>query len=165
VLRSNIPREELGAEETVLSYKGLGGVEQAFRCFKSVDLKVRPIFHRSVKRVKAHIFLCMLAYYVEWHMREKLAELLFDEDDEAGAKAARRSVVAPAKRSASCQKKARTKRTADGMPVHSFRTMLEDLKRLTRDEISFPGVDQSFLKLATPTPLQQWVFNLLEVTL
>jgi transposase len=165
VLRSNIPREDLGAEETVMSYKGLGGVEQAFRSFKSIDLKVRPIFHRSVGRVRAHIFLCMLAYYVEWHMRQKLAELLFDEDDEAGAKAARRSVVSPAKPSASCQKKARTKRTADGMPVHSFRTLLEDLKTLSRDEVCFPGVDQSFIKLSTPTPLQQRVFNLLEVTL
>jgi transposase len=164
VLRSNVPREDLNAEQTVAAYKGLAQVEQAFRSFKSVDLKVRPIFHWEPERVKAHVFLCMLSYYVEWHMREKLAELLFDEDDKEGARAARASIVAPAEPSPSCRAKANTKRTADRMPVHSFRTLLEDLKTLSRDEVYVPASHHTFIKLHTATRLQQRVFELLEVT-
>jgi transposase len=164
VLRSNVPPEDLNAEQTVAAYKGLAEVEQAFRSFKSVDLKVRPIFHWEPERVKAHVFLCMLSYYVEWHMREKLAELLFDEDDKEGARAARASIVAPAEPSPSCRAKANTKRTADRMPVHSFRTLLEDLKTLSRDEVYVPASHHTFIKLHTATRLQQRVFELLEVT-
>ena len=164
VLRSNVPREDLNAEQTVAAYKGLAEVEQAFRSFKSVDLKVRPIFHWEPERVKAHVFLCMLSYYVEWHIREKLAELLFDEDDKEGARAARVSIVAPAEPSPSCRAKANTKRTADGMPVHSFRTLLEDLKTLSRDEVYVPASHHTFIKLHTATRLQQRVFELLEVS-
>jgi DDE family transposase len=164
VLRSNVPREDLNAEQTVAAYKGLAEAEQAFRSFKSVDLKVRPIFHWEPERVKAHVFLCMLSYYVEWHMREKLAELLFDEDDKEGARAARASIVAPAKPSPSCRAKANTKQTPDRMPVHSFRTLLEDLKTLSRDEVYVPASHHTFIKLHTATRLQQRVFELLEVT-
>jgi Transposase DDE domain len=165
VLRSNVPGEDLDAEETVAAYKSLSHVEQAFRSFKTVDLKVRPIFHRDDERVKAHVFLCMLAYYVEWHMRAKLAELLFDEDDEAGARAARESIVAPAQPSDACRAKARTKRTADGLPVHSFRTLLSDLATLSRDEVRMSSVQQTFIKVRAPSPLQQRALNLLGVTL
>jgi len=165
VLRSNVPGGDLEAEETVAAYKSLSHVEQAFRSFKTIDLKVRPIFHRDAERVKAHVFLCMLAYYVEWHMRAKLAELLFDEDDEAGARAARESIVAPAQPSDACRAKARTKRTADGLPVHSFRTLLTDLATLSRDEVRIPSVQQTFVKVRTPSPLQQRALNLLGVTL
>jgi Transposase DDE domain len=165
VLRSNVPSGDLDAEETVAAYKSLSHVEQAFRSFKTVDLKVRPIFHRDAERVKAHVFLCMLAYYVEWQMREKLAELLFDEDDEAGARAARESIVAPAQPSDACRAKANTKRTADGLPVHSFRTLLTDLATLSRDEVRIPSVQQTFIKLRAPSPLQQRALNLLGVTL
>jgi transposase len=165
VLRSNVPSEDLNAEETVAAYKSLSHVEQAFRSFKTVDLKVRPIFHRDAERVKSHVFLCMLAYYVEWHMREKLAELLFDEDDEAGARAARESIVAPALPSDACQAKASTKRTADGMPVHSFRTLLTDLATLSRDEVRIPSVPETFIKVRAPSPLQQRALNLLGVAL
>ncbi len=165
VLRSNVPGGDLEAEETVAAYKSLSHVEQAFRSFKTIDLKVRPIFHRDAERVKAHVFLCMLAYYVEWHMRAKLAELLFDEDDEAGARAARESIVAPARPSDACRAKAKTKRTADGLPVHSFRTLLTDLATLSRDEVRIPSVQQTFIKVRTPSPLQQRALNLLGVTL
>src|SRR6266478_8437720 len=165
VLRSNVPGGDLEAEETVAAYKSLSHVEQAFRSFKTIDLKVRPIFHRDAERVKAHVFLCMLAYYVEWHMRAKLAELLFDEDDEAGARAARESIVAPAQPSDACRAKAKTKRTADGLPVHSFRTLLTDLATLSRDEVRIPSVQQTFIKVRTPSPLQQRALNLLGVTL
>ena len=165
VLRSNVPREDRNTTETVAAYKELSHVEQAFRSFKTVDLKVRPIFHRDAERVKAHIFLCMLAYYVEWHMREKLAELSFDEADEAGAQAARESIVTPAQPSDSCRAKARTKWTADGLPVHSFRTLLADLATLQREEVRFPGVGPTIIKLRSPSPVQQRALNLLGVTL
>ena len=127
VIRTDVPRETLSAEDTVRSYKNLSVVERAFRSFKSVDLKVRPIHHRLADRVRAHVFLCMLAYYVEWHMRQALAPILFDDDDKASAEAQRESVVQPAQRSVKALMKARTQRTEDDLPVHSFQTLLQDL--------------------------------------
>ena len=103
-------------EQSVGAYKSLATVERAFRSLKTVDLKVRPIHHRLEDRVRCHIFLCMLAYYVEWHMRRDLAPILFDDDDRAQAQRQRRSVVAPAKRSTRALEKARTKQTHDGLP-------------------------------------------------
>ena len=166
VIRTDVPRETLSAEDTVRSYKGLSVVERAFRSFKSVDLKVRPIHHRLADRVRAHVFLCMLAYYVEWHMRQALAPILFDDDEKATAEARRASVVRPAQRSAKALKKARTKRTEDDLPVHSFQTLLQDLATLVLDRIQpkppgFPAFD----KVTTPTPLQQRALDLLGVTL
>jgi transposase len=114
IIRTSVPAEEMAAEETVRAYKGLAVVERAFRSLKSVDLKVSPIYHRLDIRVEAHVFLCMLAYYVEWHMRQALAPILFDDDDQETARARRRSVVAPAERSPQAQRKAQTKRTAQG---------------------------------------------------
>ena len=151
-------------EDAVRTYKSLAQVEQAFRSLKSVDLKVRPIHHRLEERVRAHVLLCMLAYYVEWHMRQALAPLLFDDDEPAAAEAARTSVVAPAQRSPSAQRKALTKLTADDTPVHSFQTLLADLATLARNCILPTTKDpMPFDLVTTPTPLQQRAFDLLGV--
>ena len=166
VIRTNVPQRALSGEQVVRAYKRLSAVEQAFRSLKSVDLHIRPIFHHKEERVRAHVFLCMLAYYVEWHMREKLAPLLFDEEDWPAAEAARASAVAPAQRSPRTLAKSATKRTAEGLPVHSFRTLLQDLATLTRNHIvpkdtAMPPFDM----LSLPTPLQQRAFTLLDLRL
>jgi hypothetical protein len=122
-----VPAGQLTSPEVVATYKSLSTVERAFRSMKSVDLKVRPIYHHQAERVKAHVLLCMLAYYVEWHMRQVLAPLLFDDEDREAAQAQRTSIVAPAQRSPSAQQKAASQQTADGLPVHSFRSLLADL--------------------------------------
>lgn len=166
VIRTDVPRETLSAEDTVRSYKSLSVVERAFRSFKSVDLKVRPIHHRLADRVRAHVFLCMLAYYVEWHMRQALAPILFDDDDKASAESRRESVVQPAQRSVKALMKARTQRTEDDLPVHSFQTLLQDLATVVLDRVQPkpPGLP-AFDKFTTPTPLQQRALDLLGVTL
>ena len=123
IVRSNVEPERFDAAQTVRAYKDLSKVERAFRCFKSVDLKVRPLHHHRADRVRAHVLLCMLAYYVEWHMRRALAPLLFDDHDPAAAEQQRTSVVAPARRSPAALAKAGRKRTEDDLPVHSFRTL------------------------------------------
>lgn len=164
VLRTSVAADRLPTAEAVRSYKRLAAVERAFRSLKTVDLKVRPIHHRKADRVRAHVFLCMLAYYVEWHMRRALAPMLFDDDDPAAGEAARRSVVAPAQRSPRAKAKALTKRTDEGAPVHSFRTLLTDLATLTTNRVqpNAPGVP-AFDILATPTPVQHRAFELLGV--
>jgi hypothetical protein len=141
-------------------------VEQAFRCFKSIDLKVRPIYHRLERRVRAHVFLCMLAYYVEWHMRQLLAPILFDEDDPHAAQRARKSVVAPVQRSDSTKTKARRKRSKDNLPVHSFRTLLKDLATICKNRVqpTIPGAPP-FDKITVPTPVQNKALKLLRVRL
>jgi hypothetical protein len=161
-----VQKAALDTEEAVRAYKDLGHVEQAFRSYKTVDLKVRPIYHYLVDRVRAHVFLCMLAYYVEWHMRQALAPLLFDDDDKATAEAQRDSPVVPAKPSPSAQDKARTLRTEDGFPVHSFQTMLADLATIAKNRIrpKLPEAD-SFDQITRPTPLQRTAFDLLGVKL
>ena len=106
VVRTSLPASELDAEGAVRAYKRLSAVERAFRSLKTVDLKVRPVFHRTADRVRAHVFLCMLAYYVEWHMRQRLKPLLFDDHDPAAAEAARTSIVAPARVSEAAKEKA-----------------------------------------------------------
>ena len=166
IVRTSLPTGELDAQGTVRAYKSLSTVERAFRSFKTVDLKVRPVFHYAPARVRAHVLLCMLAYYVEWHMRQWLAPLLFDDDDRAGADAARASVVAPAKVSPSAQDKARRKRTAAGWPAHSFRTLLDDLATIARNRI-VPRLlgAEPFDVLTRPTALQREVFRLLGVRL
>ena len=111
VIRTSVSSDLLGSEETVGAYKRLSRVERAFRSLKTVDLKLRPIFHHAADRVRAHVFVCMLAYYVEWHMRQRLAPILFDDDDKETAEKARKSVVAAAQRSPRAMKKAATKRT------------------------------------------------------
>ena len=161
VIRTSLPQTVLDAEQTVRAYKGLSVVERAFRSMKTVDLKVRPIHHRLPDRVRSHVFVCMLAYYVEWHMRRALSAMLFDDDDKAEGEALRDSVVAPAQRSPKALTKALTKRTEDGLPVHSFQSLLKDLATITRNKVMVVG--ESFEQLATPTPLQQRAFDLLQV--
>ncbi len=164
VVRTSLPADALDATETVRAYKSLSAVERAFRSFKTVDLKVRPIYHYAARRVRAHVFLCMLAYYVEWHMRQRLRPILFQDDDPAAAQAARPSIVAPAQVSPSARDKARTKRTADGWPVHSFRTLLDDLGTIVRNRVAarLPGAEP-FDVVTRPTALQREAFKLLGV--
>jgi len=164
VIRTSVPDVALAPDEAVQAYKRLAQVERAFRSLKSVDLKVRPIHHRLEERVRAHILLCMLAYYVEWHMRQALAPMLFDDDDPAAAQAARRSPVTPAQRSPRAQHKACTKLTDEGGPVHSFPTLLRDLATVAKNRI-LPKLEHPlpFDLITTPTPLQQHAFDLLGV--
>ena len=166
IVRTSLTAAELDAEGTVRAYKRLSAVERAFRSLKTVDLKVRPIFHHAANRVRAHVFLCMLAYYVEWHMRQRLKPLLFDDDDAAAAEAARPSVVAPAAVSESAREKARSKRTADGLPVHSFRTLLGDLATVAKNRVvpNIPG-SEPFHTITRPTKLQRRALALLGVRL
>jgi hypothetical protein len=166
VIRTSVSKEELDTEEIVRAYKDLTGVERAFRSYKTVDLKVRPIYHYLANRVRAHVFLCMLAYYIEWHMRKALAPLLFDDHDKASGQALRGSVVAPAEPSPKAQRKAQTKRTEEGLPVHSFQTLLADLATIIKNRIQpkIPGVE-AFDQVTRPTPLQQQALDLLRVRL
>jgi transposase len=166
VVRTSVKASRLDASATVLSYKKLSTIERAFRSQKTVDLHVRPIFHRKADRVRAHVFLCMLAYYVEWHMRRALAPVLFDDDDKKTAKTLRRSAVAPAQRSPRALSKIATKRTEDGFPARSFQTLLKDLTTIVKNRIR-PKLDTApaFDKITTPTPIQQRVFDLLQVSL
>jgi len=165
VIRTNLPAETISAQDTVRAYKSLSAAERAFRSLKTVDLKLRPIHHRTANRVRAHVFLCMLAYYVEWHMRRALASLLFDDDDKKTAEAQRASVVQPAQRSPEAQRKAFTKRTTEGFPVQSFQTLLSDLATVTKNRIQ-PNIEgaPAFDRITTPTPLQQRAFDLLGVS-
>jgi hypothetical protein len=162
VIRTSVARQDLSSEAAVRVYKDLSKVERAFRSLKTVDLKVRPIFHWLEGRVRAHVFLCMLAYYVEWHMRQKLQPLLFDDDDKAAAASQRSSIVAPAVRSERAQQKDESKRTDDGLPVHSFPTLLADLATLAKNRVRTSGTKGAeFYMLTRPTPLQRRVFELL----
>lgn len=163
VLRTNLPAETLDAADTVRTYKSLARVERAFRCIKTLDIEVRPVYHWAEDRVRAHVFLCMLAYYLEWHMRQALAPILFDDHDRAQAETQRNSPVAKARVSAAARRKAATKRTDDGLPVHSFRSLLADLATLTRNQVRF-GKGHTVAMLATPTPVQERAFALLRVT-
>jgi transposase len=166
VVRTSVPARTLTAKDTVSTYKKLSVVERAFRCMKTVDMKVRPIFHRLEKRVRAHIFLCTLAYYVEWEMRRLLAPILFDDEDHALAEEQRSSVVAPAERSETAKKKAASKHTADGVPVHSFRTLLADLATITKNQIQPHLPDApTFVKVTRPTQTQKKCLDLLGATL
>jgi transposase len=160
VVRTSLAEATLGDADTVRSYKSLSLVERAFRCIKTVDLHVRPVYHWLEGRVRAHVFLCMLAYYLEWHMR--LAPMLFDDADPDEAEARRRSVVAPAQRSKTAIKKQTTGMTPDGLPVHSFHTLLADLATLARNTI-ITAINPLYpLTVVTrPTPVQQKAFDLL----
>jgi len=159
VLRTSVAQETLGTEDTVRAYKDLAKVERAFRCLKSVDLHVRPIHHRLEPRVRGHVFLCMLAYYVEWHMRRAWAPLLFAEDDPQGAARRRGSPVKPAVRSPQAEHKATTKRTPDGQPIHRFRGLLDHLATLTKNTIQPKGDLPAFDRLTVPTELQRQAFD------
>ena len=161
VIRTNVPKESLDAPGVVAAYKQLAHVERAFRTLKSPELEIRPIYHRKDERVRAHVLLCMLAYYVSWHMQRALAPLLFRDSDPAGAHVARGSIVAPAKRSPAAARKVARRATEEGLPLHSFRTLLRDLATLTRNQVRLGAA--RFQQLSKPTPLQARAFELLNV--
>ena len=163
VVRSSVDKQQMNSEQVVETYKSLAKVERAFRCLKTVDLSLRPIYHRNDDRIRSHVFLCMLAYYVEWHMREKLRPVLFADDDQEAAAAARASIVAPAQRSESAKRKDAHRRTADDYPVQSFHDILADLGTLCRNRIRIPEFDSEFDKLTLATPYQAHVLALLGV--
>jgi transposase len=166
VVRTSLPEATLGDADTVLSYKSLARVERAFRCIKTVDLNVRPVYHWLEGRVRTHVFLCMLAYYLEWHMRQRLAPMLCDDTDKDEAEARRSSVVAQAQRSKAAVRKQTTGMTPDGLPVHSFRTLLADLATVARNTI-ITAINPNYpLTVVTrPTPMQQKAFDLLGLAL
>ena len=187
IIRTSVVEETLNAQETVRAYKSLAQVEQAFRSYKTIDLKVRPIYHRLEERVKTHVFLCMLAYYVEWHMRKALSPLLFDVDAQSAA--SRRvekvvedvhsafsprvetdlisEVVTHSKKSKKALSKAASKKTEEKFPVHSFRTLMADLATIVKNKIqsNCSDIPLSFEKITQPTPLQQKALDLLSVSL
>jgi hypothetical protein len=162
VIRTNVAAAKLSAADAVRHYKALSQVERAFRSLKTIDLHVRPIHHRLADRVRSHIFLCMLAYYVEWHMREAWRPLLFADEDQRAK--ARRDPVAPARRSAAAEEKAVTHRLADGTMVHSFRTLLQDLSTIVRNACRVRGHEDAptFTVTTTPSPEQRRAFALLK---
>jgi len=166
VIRTSLPAETLSAEQTVSSYKGLARVERAFRSLKSVDLKVRPIYHWKDDRIRAHVFLCMLAYYVEWHMRGRLVEILFDDHQREAAEATRASVVSPAPRSEAAKLKDQQRRTPDGFPVQSFQCLLKDLATLCKNRVRWTSSpDVEFDRLTEPTDLQRHAFELMGLSI
>jgi hypothetical protein len=157
VIRSNVVPETLSEQDLVRSYKLLSGVERAFRTMKSVDLQVRPVYHRLADRVRAHIFLCLLAYYVRWHLERSWASLLYRDEQPPVLE----DPVAPAERSASAREKARSGHRADGSPVYSFRGLLSELATLTKNTVRLPGSEVTFDKLSLPTPIQAEALRLL----
>jgi transposase len=164
VIRTSLSQDEMSTADTVRAYKGLSRAERAFRILKSIDLQIRPIFHWTSNRIKSHVLLCMLAYYVEWHMKQALAPMLFEDHDSEAAEALRESVVAPAKRSMSAMRKIRTGKTSEGLPVHSFRTLIADLGTLTKNRIHIKSTGARFDLYANATPSQNQAFKLLGVT-
>jgi len=164
VLRTSVPAERLGSADVVRAYKRLAKVEQAFRLSKDFALAVEPIRHRRADRVRAHLFLCMLALYVRIHMERALAPLLFTDHDPEGAQARRASVVAPATLSEAAARKKSRKHTTDGFPVQSFRSLLQSLATLTKNTVRMGETDVHFEQYPRPTPLQHRVFDLLGVS-
>jgi hypothetical protein len=158
VLRTSVPDRELSTGEVVRSYKNLEQVERAFRTFKGPELEIRPIHHHLDDRVRAHVFLCMLAYYLTWHLRQAWAPLLFKDEHPP----VQPDPVAKANRSAAAQRKARTKRTSTGDPCHSYKSLLAELATLTRNTIRLPGANATFHKLAQPTTIQAHALDLAE---
>lgn len=162
VIRTSEPNARFSAEDTVRTYKSLSQVERAFRCMKGVDLLVRPIRHRTEHRVPAHIFLCVLAYYVEWHMRRALAPILF-EDDQLETERTRRDPIRPAEPTASAKTKKATHTTPDGLPVHSFETLMAELASRGRNTYRLRSDDVSltFTQVPEPTAIQRRAYELL----
>ncbi|HWP16429.1 MAG TPA: IS1634 family transposase [Xanthobacteraceae bacterium] len=164
VVRTNLPKKLLDDAATVGAYKGLARVERAFRSLKTVDIHLRPIFHWTTPRVRAHVLLCMLAYHVEHHIRARLAPMLYDETDHEAAAALRDSIVAKAERSEAARRKQTAGLTDDGLPVHSFQSLLADLATYARIQATTALNDKYVFTLHTrPTPIQQRAFELLAV--
>ena len=162
VIRTSETKERMSAEDTVRNYKSLAQVERAFRTLKGVDILVRPIRHRTEDRFKAHIFICMLAYYVEWYMRKALAPLLFD-DEELNVNRKKRDPVAPAKPSVSANKKKSSRKTEQGFTVHSFDTLLTELATRCKNKCKLKSSDNaaSFFQYTEFSQLQAEAFKLL----
>jgi hypothetical protein len=166
VVRTNLPAETCDDAMAVRGYKSLALVERAFRCLKTVDLQVRPVYHWLADRVRAHVLLCMLAYYLEWHMRQGLAPMLFEDADKQAAETLRTSVVAQAQRSPTAVQKQTTKSTPDGLPVHSFQTLLADLATIAQNTIVTAITPRYPLTMVTrQTPTQHKAFQLLGLNL
>ena len=164
VIRTSVPAEQLNAGQTVQAYKDLAHVERAFRCLKTVDLDIRPIRHWSPDRVRAHVFLCMLAYHAEWHLRRALAPLLFHDTDIEAARAQRTSPVASSEPSKLAKTKKATKRNADGLPVMRFADLMDHLGTLTRNTMRVSlQANHRFTQFASPTPIQETAFGLLDL--
>ena len=164
VVRTNVPAKALDDATTVGAYKKLAQVERAFRSLKTLDIHLRPIFHWTAPRVRAHVLLCMLTYHVEHHMRAKLAPMLYDETDPEAAAAIRVSIVAKAERSDAAKRKQTTGRTDDGLPVHSFRTLITDLATYCKIHATTALNEKYVFTLHTrPTPTQQRAFDLLGI--
>ena len=160
MIRTSVKAEDLDSISIVQAYKGLAHVERAFGSLETFDLEMRPIYHR----VRAHVLLCMLAYHVEWHMREALKPVLFDDHDELAVEATGRSVVAAAPRLEAAQCSADTQGTDDNLPVHSFRSLMADLATFTRNTMAMAdSPDTTFLLYPELTPVQQRTFRLLDV--
>ncbi len=162
VIRTSEPAERFSAADTVRTYKSLSQVERAFRCLKGIDVLVRPIRHRTEARVPAHIFLCVLAYYVEWHMRRALAPMLFEDHDLPAARP-RRDPVLPAQPTASAKAKKATHTTPDGLPVHSFESLIAELASRARNTYRLKSDDSklTFKQVPAPTPIQRRAYELL----
>jgi Transposase DDE domain len=163
VVRTNVTAQVLDSSSVVGAYKGLSNAERAFRSLKTVDIEIRPIHHRRNHRVRAHVLLCMLAYYLEWHMRQALKPILFDDHDKPAADAARSSIVAKAVRSEAAKRKVNAKRTDDDLPVHSFQSLLADLATFTRNTMAMGDSSATFVLYPKLTPVQQRAFQLLDV--
>lgn len=164
MLRTPLPTEQMAAAEVVRSYKSLSNVERAFRSLKTADLKLRPIHHWRADRVRSHIFLCLLAYYVEWHIREAWRSLLFADEDQQAKQ--HRDPVAPARRSQKAQQKALTHTLPEGSPVHSFATLLQELSTIVRNTCRLPTASAdapTFTVTTRPSPTQQRALDLLDV--
>ena len=162
MIRTSVPATKLDADATVAAYKSLAHVERAFRSMKTIDLHVRPVFHYNEQRVRAHVFLCMLAYYVEWHMRERLKPMLFDDEFIEEASEARVSPVTKAIRSEHAKAKDASKLADDGSPLHSFRTLLQDLATLGYNIThTHLNPEAKIVTTTRPTPLQAKAFKLL----
>jgi len=164
VIRTSEPKENLSADDTVRSYKNLAQVERAFRTLKGMDLRIRPIHHRGEERVRAHIFLCLLAYYVEWHMRQALSSLLFD-DELLCVERKHRDPVAPAKPSTSARKKKSARETEQGLPIHSFATLMAELGTRCRHlcRMNSDPHSPAFVMDTLPTPLQTRALELIRL--
>ena len=156
VLRTSVPAQTLATDDVVRSYKGLEAVERAFGTLKGPELQIRPIHHRLEDRVRAHVLVCMLAYYLTWHLRAAWAPLLFKDEHPPTAA----DPVAKATRSPAAQRKAQTKRTPTGEPCHSYPSLIAELATLTRNTIRLPGAPATFNKLTEPTPLQARALDL-----
>jgi len=163
IIRTSVDAQRMDAADCVRNYKALANVERAFRSLKTIDLKVRPIHHRTADRVRAHILLCMLAYYVEWHMREAWRELMFADEDQA-AKAIR-DPVAPAQRSDAARRKVARRVLGDATPVHSFSTLMADLATIVRNTcrtLNTHAGAPTFDITTTPSPRQHQALDLID---